>query len=508
MDSVMLTFLIIKWFTPAFAFKIFENAGHKWWESLIPIYNYYVWIKITQRPMWWFAILILPFMGFFMMFLLEVATAKTYGKFKLWQEALAVVVPFIYFPYLGFSNKEKYYNPRPVFKKTTVREWVDAIIFAVVAVSILRMYMFEAYTIPTSSMEKSLLVGDYLFVDKMKYGSRSPMTPLSFPFVQHTLPLTKTKKSYMECVQLKYHRYPALAKIKNFTPIVFNYPEGDTVSTAFQSNASYYSLVRKYGYKRVNTDKQNFGEIITRPVDKRETYIKRCIGIPGDTLQVIDGHVYINGIKENHKGKLQFTYLVKTNGTPLRRSVIENLDITETPIYNPASSEYVLILTEDSYKALLTNPIVESITPVLHKASDYEKENCISYLFPYDNNYRWNIDEYGPLYIPKKGDVLKLTPTNICLYKRLIETYENNDIKIDNGKIYINGEETDNYTVKMDYYWMMGDNRHNSADSRFWGFVPEDHIVGTPAIVWLSLNKEKSLFNGKIRWNKMFRIPR
>ena len=465
-------------------------------------------MKITKRPLWWFAILVIPFIGYFMMFLLQVATSKSYGKSKLWQEALAVFFPFAYLPYLGFSKNEKYYAERPEYKKGAIRGWVDAIIFAVVAVSILRMFMFEAYTIPTSSMEKSLLVGDYLFVDKMKYGARAPMTPLSFPFAHHTMPLTKDTKSYSELIKLKYYRYPALKEIKNYTPIVFNYPEGDTLSTVYQSNASYYSLVRQHGYTRVNTDKRNFGDIITRPVDKRETYIKRCIGIPGDTLQVIDGHAYINGVREQHKGNLQFTYLVQTNGSQFRPNIFSELDITERPVYNPNTSEYRLTLTNETSEKIKTNPIVTSIKPELQLKDDYYKDNCILYLFPYNTNYEWTIDEYGPIYIPKKGDVLQLDAKNICLYSRLIEIYEGNKLLVKGDDIFINGEKSDNYTVKMDYYWMMGDNRHNSADSRFWGFVPEDHIVGTPMIVWLSLDKNKSLFQGKVRWKKTLRVPR
>ena len=225
-------------------------------------------------------------------------------------------------------------------------------------------------------------------------------------------------------------------------------------------------------------------------------------------MQVIDGYAYINGIKENHKGKLQFTYDVKTNGTRFRNSLFDELDITENIDYNPNNSVYTLTLTEEAYNKIKNNPIVESIVPNLQTKEDYYNQNCIKYLFPYNSNYMWTIDEYGPIYIPKKGDVLEINSTNICLYERLIETYEKNNLEIKGDKIYINDVLTDKYTVKMNYYWMMGDNRHNSADSRFWGFVPEDHIVGAPSFVWLSLNKNKNLFNGKVRWKKMFRVPK
>ena len=506
MDSVILTFLLIKWFMPIFAFKVFENAGYKWWQSIIPVYNYYIWLKIVGKPFWWLIITLIPFIGYFMMFLVEVETAKAYNKLSFGQEALAAIIPFIYLPYLGY--KETYYTPdnRPEYVKSKGREWIDAIVFAVVCVGIIRMYMFEAYTIPSSSMEKTLLVGDYLFVDKLKFGARSPMTPIAMPFVHHTMPLTKDMKAYCDKVELKYYRYPAIRKIRNYDPIVFNYPEGDTVSTVFQSNASYYSLVRIYGWKNVNMNKNAFGKIVYRPVDKRENYIKRCIAIPGDTLQVIDGYAYINGVKEKHPGSMQFTYIVKTDGSEFRSVYMQKLNITEKYEYNNADSTYILTLSDNSLAQIKKNSIVKYVIPDLQTKDEYFTENCKDYLFPYDTCYKWTIDEYGPIYIPKKGDTLHLNLTNICLYQRLIDVYENNDIKIENGKIIINGKETDKYVTKLDYYWMMGDNRHNSADSRFWGFVPEDHIVGSPSFVWLSMDKNKKLFDGRIRWKKMFRI--
>ncbi len=356
-------------------------------------------------------------------------------------------------------------------------------------------------------MEKTILVGDYLFVNKMTFGTRSPMTPIAMPFVHHSMPITQSK-SYCDKIQLEYYRYPALKEIKNFVPIVFNYPEGDTVSTEFQSNASYYSLVRTYGRDAVRNNPKYFGDIIYRPVDKRENYIKRCIAIPGDTLQIIDGYAYINGVKEQHPGKLQFIYKVKTNGSQFRKSIIEDLGVTESYSFNNADSSYLLTLTDEAAEKLKNNPAVVEMHRDLLSKEDYFESNSKMYIFPYNENYQWTVDNYGPLYIPKKGDTLHLNTTNICLYERLINVYEGNDLKIKNGKIYINGEETDKYIVKMGYYWMMGDNRHNSADSRFWGMVPEDHIVGKPAFVWLSLDKNKSLFGGKIRFNKMFRAIR
>lgn len=504
MDSVILSFLLIKWFMPIFAFKIFENAGYKWWQSFIPVYNYYLWLKIVGKPLWWLAVAMIPFIGYFIMMLLLVDTAKSHNKHSYIQEGLAVIVPFIYLPYLGY--KAQYFKPHniPPFKKSTAREWADSIIFAIVGVGILRMFMYEAYKIPTSSMEKSLLVGDFLFVNKMTFGTRAPMTPLAIPLIHHSVPIIGTK-AYCDKIQLDYYRYPAFRKIKNYDPVVFNYPEGDTVSTVFQSSASYYSLVRNYGYNVVNKNKNAFGDIIYRPVDKRENYIKRCIAIPGDTLQIIDGYAYINGVKEEHAGNLQFKYKVKTNGAQFRPTILENLGITESYAFNKADSSYLLTLTEEAAEQLSKEKAVVDIKQYVETKDDYFRLNCEMYLFPYNTNYQWTVDNYGPIYIPKKGDTIHLTKENICLYERLIEVYEGNDFSVKNGKFYINGEETNQYVTKMDYYWMMGDNRHNSADSRFWGYVPEDHIVGKPAMVWLSLDKNKSLFKGKIRFNRMLR---
>lgn len=507
MDGVILSFLLVKVFYPVIVWKTFEEAGYKGYQSLIPVYNFYIWLKIIKKPLWWLLLVFVPFIAYFMLFLFVVETAKCYKKNDLGHLALAAIVSFIYLPYLGFSKKETYTHPDqlPPFKKSTAREWVDAIIFAVVAASIIRMFVFEAYTIPTSSMEKSLLVGDFLFVSKVAYGPRAPETPLSFPFVHHTLPLTKNTKSFVEWIKFPYYRYPGFTKIKNNDVVVFNYPEGDTVSTTFQSNASYYSLIRQFGYQRVNKDKRNFGEIIYRPVDKRENYIKRCIGIAGDVVEVKEGIVYVNGKKNNDPGIKQLSYRLKTNGQKINNRVFDQLGITEKPSYNSLTNEYILTLTEKSAKEIIKLPNVTEVTPYLTPANAYFEQEAYKYLFPYDTNYQWTVDNYGPITIPKSGQVIELTPENLPLYERLITVFEGNILEEKNGKIYINHTEATTYTPKMDYFWMMGDNRHNSADSRFWGYVPEDHVVGKASFVWLSLDKSKSLFNGKIRWNKLLR---
>lgn len=485
-----------------FAWGTFEKAGRHGWETLIPFYNLWVFLQIIKKPKWWYALLLFPFINVFVYMLMLVEMAKCFNKFGLGEQFLAVVVPFVYMPYLGFSPNEKFVDPdnRPEIKKGVVREWVDAIIFAVVAATIIRTFLLEAYTIPTSSMEKSMLVGDYLFVSKITYGPKVPNTPISFPFVHHTLPFTTSAKSYVEWISLPYYRFPGLGKVERNDAVVFNYPEGDTVSTAFQSNQSYYSLVRNYGRNRVWTDKRNFGEIVVRPVDKRENYVKRCVGLPGDTLQIIDRQVYIDGEKAVNPEKLQYQYVVQTDGSRINARVLDKLDITEGR-QTSVPGQFVYVLTNEAVSELQKLPIVKSIEVINEPMGEYSPE-----IFPHDPNFKWNRDNFGPIYIPKKGVPIQITTENIPLYHRLIETYEGNKIEVTDENVIINGKVVAEYTPKMDYYWMMGDNRHNSADARFWGFVPEDHIVGTPEFIWLSLDENKGWLDGKIRWNRLFTL--
>ncbi len=485
--------------------KIFYKAGYKGWMSIIPFYNFYIWLKIIKKPLWWYIFLLTPFINVFMILLMVVETLKCFNKNGLGAQTIGVMFPFLYLPWLGFFSQEKYENPltRKPIKKSAIREWLEAIIFAVIAATIIRTFFIEAYTIPSSSMEKTMLIGDFLFVSKIHYGPRVPMTPLSFPFAHHTLPLTQNTKSYLEWISLPYYRFPGFQKIKNNDVVVFNYPDGDTLSTKFQSNASYYALIREFGRERVWRDKTNFGDIIARPVDKRENFVKRCIAIPGDTLHIIDQIVYINGKPTPIPGILQFKYQVTTNGTRINPKILEKLDITEE-IYSFNSSEYIMTLTDKAAEELKKLPNVIEIKKIIAPKNMYDYR-----IFPFDSiNYKWNVDNYGPIWIPKAGTTIPINLSNISLYQRIIDVYENNDLKIKDNKIYINGKESNTYTFKMDYYWMMGDNRHNSADSRYWGFVPIDHVVGKAIFVWLSLDKNKNLFNGKIRWNKTFRVIR
>lgn len=485
-----------------FGWKVFEKAGRKGWETLVPFYNLYVFLKIIKKPLWWYLLLLFPFINVFMYMLMLVEIAKCFNKFTLWEQFLAVVFPIVYLPYLGWSENEKFVDPdeRPEIKKSWIREWVDAIIFAVVAATIIRTFLFEAYTIPTSSMEKSMLVGDYLFVSKITYGPRMPMTPLSFPFVHHTMPFSDTRKSFVEWIELPYYRFPGLGKVERNDPVVFNYPEGDTVSTVWQSNMSYYRLVKMRGRERVWNDKRNFGDIIYRPVDKRENYVKRCIGVPGDSVQVIERQVYINGEKGKNPEKMQFFYYVKTDGTSINPKILDRLNITDFERTSQPGL-FKVAMTEEAKRGIEELPIVKGVEVLDEPPGQWNPET-----FPFDQRYPWNRDNYGPIYIPKKGIPIEINLNTLPLYKRLITVYEGHDLKVDGNNILIDGKEATSFTPHLNYYWMMGDNRHNSVDSRYWGFVPEDHIVGKPEIIWLSLDKNKGWLNGKIRWNRLFSL--
>ncbi len=379
--------------------------------------------------------------------------------------------------------------------------WVDAIVFALVFATIINIYIFQMYQIPTSSMEKTLLVGDYLYVSKATYGPRMPNTPLSFPLVHNTMPFSKSAKSYSEAVKWPYKRLAGRRNVERNDVVVFNFPAGDTVIIERQ-NETYYDILRQYvgsyGEKRGREMLESQYKIVSRPVDKREHYVKRCVAIPGDTLQVISSQVYINGQKQISIPGRQYVYFVETT-SPLSRKSIERLGLTQSDLmsYNAASGVYTLPLTDAALDMLKTMQNVIS-------AVKYESAEPYDAIFPNEGDFGWTEDNFGPLWIPKKGATVGLTLENLPLYKRIIANYEHNTLEVKDGVIYINGRQADSYTFKMDYYFMMGDNRHNSADSRFWGFVPEDHIVGTPSFVWLSLDKDRP-FPSNIRWNRMFR---
>lgn len=455
--------------------------------------------------------------------------------FVIWTGYWAVLVMIPVFidiyitKYISWGAWKESDNPK--IKK--LLDWVDAVLFALVGVYIITTFFFQNYQIPTSSLEKSLLVGDFLCVNKFVYGARAPMTPLSFPLMQHTVPVLGTK-SYLENPKLEYKRFAGLRNVERYDIVVFNYPSGDTVAVKAQSD-DYYRLCSEVGRDAVKNNKAQFGEIVYRPVDRRENYVKRCVGLPGDTIELRNDITYINGEALVNPQNMQLMYWVQTDGTAISSKVFDDLGISKDdqsiirPIeFFPDSLRRVRVgldaggandllygyvnLTKDMVKKLKAKTFVRSI--VSH--NEYLKK--LNQLYPnyYDNKqsvypiwyFKDNVDmgNFPATWIPKKGSTIyfdKDIERKVATYERCIKNYEHNDFAFRDGKVYINGEESNSYTFKFDYYFMMGDNRDKSADSRMWGFVPEDHIVGSPMFVWLSLDKDKGGLK-KIRWDRFF----
>ena len=383
----------------------------------------------------------------------------------------------------------------------TVMSWVDAIVYALVLVYFLFLFVGQNYQIPSSSLEKTLLTGDFLWVNKMVYGPRVPQTPLHFPLAQNTMPLVGGK-SYIDKPQLPYHRLKGLRSVERGDIVVFNFPAGDTVALKMQ-NPDYYTLCLQYGRNAVWTNKEQFGEVIYRPVDRRENYVKRCLGLPGESLSIRDGVVYINGKALNQPDKVQFLYVVETDGRMIDQITFEELGVSpdDRLMITGAPGQYVLPLTSEMCQQLKGYNWVKSV----ERMPTDPGESLITY--PLGTDWGWTHNNYGPIVIPKKGMTVELNDSTLRLYERCIRNYESNKLERRGNEILINGKPAKTYTFAMDYYWMMGDNRDNSLDSRYWGFVPEDHIVGTPMIVLISFDKDKSLFGGGIRWNRVFKKP-
>ena len=435
-----------------------------------------------------------------------------------------LVIPFIFDVYITKKIKWQWWKEaeKPV---KFVMSWVDALVFALVAVYFINQFFFQNYVIPSSSLEKSLLTGDYLFVSKVSYGPRIPQTPLTMPLTQHTLPVVECK-SYLEWPHWDYRRVKGLGSIQLNDIVVFNYPAGDTLCSAPQYQAfdyyqmcygigyqlypnrpnpdslsadlrfKYFNAIYEAGRQAVRQNQMEYGEIITRPADRRENYVKRCVGLPGQTLQIKNHIVYLDGKANKEPKNVQYTYYVRLKQS-LPEELMEELGISMEDLTSLNTVGY-LPLTKRAVEVLQgRKDLVESIR--LNTDSN-ELE-----IYPLNGNKHWTRDNYGPIWIPKKGEKIALTMDNIAIYERPIKVYEDNDLEIKDGKILINGQEAKEYTFKMDYYWMMGDNRHNSADSRYWGFVPEDHIVGKPIFIWWSSDPDRHGISG-IRWSRLGRI--
>lgn len=515
--------------------------------GFIPILHFLPMLKIIGRPWYWFLLLLVPGVNLIMLVIVNVEMGIVFNQRSAGTQWKFGALPWYALYELAFKkNEEKYVGPRnwKDKKKSWGREWGEAILFAVVAASIIRSFTFEAFTIPTPSMEASMKVGDYLFVDKFTYGTRLPMTPVSIPFFHNAIPGGLTN-SYVEWFSLPYMRTPGFGKVERFDPVVFNFPNGDTVLIdPYYVGHNYYELLRNEAITMAGNNvelylsdkakydamaRNNFNEKKTckscrentpggrgnlkiggtryRPLDKKEMYIKRCIGLPWETLEVRDGQVYINGSAIENKVGMMWNYIISVSSP----SAISKLQRefgklnSELQMANQDGTELLVPLTVDEANRMRG---MTSDFPSVVQFQDTSSDNSLS-IYPNSADYpfnSWTSDRFGPLTIPAEGMTIEMSHDAFVRYGRVIGAYEGNSIQEKDGKIFINGQEAATYTFKQNYYFMMGDNRHHSADSRFWGFVPEDHIVGKAVFTWFS--KENMDYHGsnKIRWDRIFHL--
>lgn len=503
--------------------KLYKAAGEKPWKAIIPIYNAIVLMKIIHRPKWWVVLLFFPVINLLMFMVFWIDIVKHFGKNKSTDGLLAVASLGFSIYLINYQRSPIYIADKSMIKRSAFSEWIGSIVFAIVAATFVHNYFFQPYVIPTGSLEKSLLIGDFLFVSKFHYGARIPTTPVAFPMVHDTIPLLKVR-SYLNKPQLPYLRLPRFQKIKRNDIVVFNWP-ADTVRRFF---------VKEAGVKK--------------PLDKKSNYVKRCVAIAGDTLEIIGGYVHINGQKNilPERARVKYDFKAYSNkGVSSRKLVdlgikdfyrkfrIENLTQNSYAKLAPfivGNTGNNTIIT--NYKGLPVN-LVRSLglraSEILEKTKDLnltlqeakkignqiwidsivQRNQKIktpnSNYFPNKIPFDWNQDNFGPIVIPKAGTSVNLNLDNLPLYKKIITDYEKNSLKIEDGRILINGKKTNQYTFLQDYYWMMGDNRHRSEDSRFWGFVPADHIVGKPVFIWFSIDGiNDGIRNWKIRWDRIF----
>jgi signal peptidase I len=507
--------------------KLYVKAGRKAWEAAVPIYNGIVLMQIINRPKWWIILLFIPIVNLLMFPVIWIETIRTFGFYKKLDSLLAIVTLGLYIFYINYATDAKYNAERSVKPRSELGEWVSSIAFAIIAATLVHTYFMQPFTIPTSSLEKSLLVGDYLFVSKFHYGARVPSTVIAAPMVHDSLPFTGTA-SYLKRPQLPYTRLPGLQKVKNNDIVCFNWP-ADSLATMWGDTSG------KFTYK---------------PVDKKTNYVKRSIGIAGDSLEMRNGYFYINGKKNilPYRAKLQFYYTFECK-EPIDQSTYPKflLDKERTGVYkilseywtndkvqeaiklngnltkigsdslytevaggvNPQFAQRLKMinvdnkininLTQEEVERLEKYPLTVSVKKINHAP-----DNAI---FPHVEKLKWSQDNFGPIYIPKKGATVKLDAESLPFYKQIIKNYEYNDVVINGDDIFINGEKADSYTFKQDYFYLIGDNRHNSLDARYWGYVPFDHVLGKPVMIWFSWDANAPSFTAKlksIRWDRLF----
>jgi signal peptidase I len=568
--------------------KIFAKANQEPWKGYVPVYNLMVMLKIMKKPWWWILFLLAPGVNLLMLMAMNLELARTFGLFETGDTLLSIFLPHVALPKIALKKEIQYVGPtdwknekhREVRKvsdmivlglvsvgifnvaialykmvgakdkpghKTIVKEWGDALLFAIVAASIIRAFFLEAFKIPTPSMEKNLLVGDFLFVSKISYGPKIPQTPVAFPFVHHTLPFVETK-SYLNIFELPYFRLPGLGGVQRNDVVVFNFPAGDSVQLDRQ-NETYYQIVTNEAFRMfMATEGRNYangplqiiaefekkksyykafyrnqlienGNYTVRPVDKEDHYIKRCVAVPGDTVTIKNTILYINGKPAVENPGMEYKYYYSPPGkdynniSAIRTHLKDEFGIDSSDIY-PA---YYLTGVDDGRIAItISNKDFNGVASQLggkNGKKSFEKTNDeAGYyhrvidrgyfdVFPSDPAYDWTKDNFGPLWIPKEGATVRLDLKNLPVYRRIIQVYEHNELSVKGNDIFINGKKAASYTFKQNYYWLMGDNRQNSLDSRFWGFVPEDHVVGKGVLVWFSSDP-----NGGVRWNRIFKL--
>ena len=530
--------------------KILARAGQKSWMAYFPILQFFPWMKAIQRPWYWALLMLVPGVNFIMMVIAQVELGIAFNQRSTKEQWLFGALPWWRLIQLAFKQQNiEYVGPRSWDgkKKSFSREWSEALLFAVVAATVIRSFFLEAFTIPTPSMEKSMLVGDYLFVSKFSYGTKLPQTPMSVPFMHNALPFSGMPNSYLEWFTLPYFRLPGIGKVERFDPVVFNFPHGDTILVdPYYAGHDYYGILRQeamfmaQGFDNYAKDPEKFealarknftekkvcvscaaqkglrkalpiGGLRYRPMDKKENYIKRCIGLPGDEIKIKHRQVFINGQAIENPEGLMFNYefLLKNpayaNRIQSKYSInIDDLNNVPDSMGQP-SNVFTCPLSQDVYNELKSNPEVVWI----EAQDEIFNRNPPGTLFPNSLNpafENWTVDNYGPVVIPAKGMSIPMNALNYEMYQRVIRVYEGHELEHRGNDFYIDGQKTTQYTFESDYYWMMGDNRHHSADSRFWGFVPENHVVGKAVFTWFSKADPNYQGHSKIRWDRMFKL--
>ena len=488
----LLLFLVLQVIHFLGTWRLYVKAGRKAWEAIVPVYNAFVLMKIINRPWWWVLLLFIPIINLFMFPVVWVETIRSFGRTSRVETFLVILTLGLYIYYVNYALDVQYVENRSLKPRSNAGEWVSSIVFAIIAATLVHTYFMQPYLIPSSSLEKSLLIGDFLIVSKFHYGARVPMTTVAAPMVHDTLPLIK-KKSYLYSddfenrqfslknkLQLPYMRLPAFEKIERNDIVVFNQP-ADTLldMNDFHPDRNYY-----------------------KPIDKKTNLVKRCVAVAGDSLEIRDGYVYINGNRSElpDRAQTQYNFIVETGGEAIPQAVLKNrYNVREGG--RMQNGNYYLTLTDSEAARIAKNPLVKKVTKQL------QPKGLNGDVFPHVPGLGWNVDNFGPIYIPKKGVTVQLNKASLPLYKRVISEYERNNLIVNGEEIMINGQLTNEYTFRQDYYWMMGDNRQNSLDARAWGFVPFDHVVGKPVFIWFSWDSNETNIVRKlqsIRWDRVF----